>query len=240
MRSQSAVCFQTGRLPIKRRRPDDGNIHHRTRFDQAANEFIAAQRSNAERPEARAALGNFLAKRGQTADAEAEYSAALKLSPQYVTAAINLADLYRQLGRDGDGETILRTAIASSPRDAAAHHALGLTLTRLKRSGDALAELRKAAELEPDRSRYAYVYGVALHSTGSRDKAMAVLKEALRNHPNDRDVLSALVSFSRLADDAKAALAYAERLAVITPGDRNLLQLIEQLRRWATSAISES
>ena len=38
------------------------------------------------------------------ADAEAEYKAALQLSPQYVTAAINLADLYRQLGRDTEGE----------------------------------------------------------------------------------------------------------------------------------------
>ncbi len=82
----------------------------RARFDQAATEFIAAQRANAERPEARTTLANFLARRGQTADAEAEYKAALKLSPQYATAAINLADLYRQLGRDGDGETVLRAA----------------------------------------------------------------------------------------------------------------------------------
>ena len=190
----------------------------RASFDQAANEFIAAQRSNAERPEARASLGNFLAKRGRTSDAEAEYRAALTLSPQYVAAAINLADLYRQLGRDSDGETVLRAAIAASPRDAATHHALGLTLTRLKRSDDALAELRKATELEPDRSRYAYVYGVALYSGGSRDEAMAVLKETLKSHPNDRDILSALVSYSRTAGDAKAALGYAERLTVITPG----------------------
>ena len=186
-------------------------------FDQAAKEFIAAQRSNAERPEARASLGNFLAKLGQTAEAETEYKAALNLSPQYATAAINLADLYRQLGRDSDGEPILRTAIAASPRDAAVHHALGLTLTRLKRSDDALAELRKAVELEPDRSRYAYVYAIALHSGGSRDEALAVLKETLRNHPNDRDILSALLSFSRLAGDGKAALGYAERLAAISP-----------------------
>jgi predicted CXXCH cytochrome family protein len=203
----------------------------RERFDQAAKEFEAAQRSNADRPEARTTLGNFLAQRGLTADAEAEYRAALRLSPQYATAAINLADLYRQLGRDSEGESVLYAALAASPREAAVHHALGLTLTRLKRPDEALAEFRKATELEPDRSRYAYVYAIALDSRGIRDEAMAVLKEALKNHPGDREILLALVSFSRKAGDATAALGYAEQLAIITLDDRNLTALIQELRR---------
>ncbi|WP_410052252.1 tetratricopeptide repeat protein [Bradyrhizobium sp. SZCCHNRI30512] len=203
----------------------------RARFDQAAGEFISAQRANAERPEARTALANFLALRGQIGDAETEYKAALRLSPHYAAAAINLADLYRQIGRDGDGETVLRGAIAASPTDAAAHHALGLTLTRLKRHGEALAELRRATELEPGRARYIYVYAVALHSGGRADEAMTVLKEALESHPNDRDVLSALVSLSRGAGDARAALGYAERLAIMTPDDRNLAAFIGEIRR---------
>ena len=98
----------------------------RERFERAAAEFVAAQRLNADRPEARATLGNFYARRALAAAAEAEYRAALRLSPQYAPAAINLADLYRQLGRDSEGEGVLRTAIAASPRDAGLHHALGL------------------------------------------------------------------------------------------------------------------
>jgi tetratricopeptide (TPR) repeat protein len=203
----------------------------RERFDSAAGEFIAAQRSNAERPEARTSLANFLAQRGHATEAEAEYKASLRLSPQYATAAIDLADLYRQLGRDSGGETILRAAIAYSPRDAAAHHALALTLTRLKRPDAALAEYRRAAELEPAQARYQYVYAVALHSSGQRDEAMTVLKEALRNHRGNRDILAALISFSRLAGDLTAALGYAEQLAIIRPDDRNLVGLIEELRQ---------
>ncbi len=203
----------------------------RERFARAAAEFVAAQRLNADRPEARSGLGNFYARRRLFAEAEAEYKAALKLSPQYAPASINLADLYRQTGRDGDGESTLRTAISASPGDAGLHHALGLTLTRLKKPDDALAELARAAELEPDRARYAYVYGVGLHSAGRKDEAMSVLRESLGKHPDDRDTLLALVTFNRDAGDIGAALEYAERLVRIAPNDRNVASLVEDLRR---------
>jgi Flp pilus assembly protein TadD len=205
----------------------------RDRFDRAAAEFIAAQRLNADRPEARSALGSFYVRRGQLAEAETEYKAALRLSSQYGPAAINLADLYRRLGRDGDGESVLRAAVASSPGDAGLHHALGLTLIRLGRPREALDELRAAAELAPDQARYAYVYGVGLHSTGRVTDAMTVLKNSLTRHPDDRDILGALISFSRDAGDPAAALQYAERLASITPNNRELAGLIEALRRAA-------
>ncbi len=206
----------------------------RERFDQAAKEFAAAQRLNADRPEARTTLGNFFVQRGLVVDAETEYKAALKLSPQYTMAAINLADLYRRLDRDGEGESALRAALKISPREASVHHALGLALTRLKQPGPALAEFREAAELAPGEARYQYVYAVALHSAGQRDEAMTVLKAALAKHPGNRDILMALLSFSRTAGDIVAALAYAERLAAIAPDDQSLAGLIQELRRQTT------
>jgi predicted CXXCH cytochrome family protein len=212
-------------VPTASQPPPDREV-----FERAKAEFIAAQRANADRPEARITLGSFFARRGQPIEAEIEYKAALLLSPQYIVASINLADLYRQLGRDADGEAVLRAATAASPHDSAVHHALGLTLTRLKKPDAALAEFRRATELEPDGARYAYVYAVALNSSGQGDEAIAVLKKALERHPGDRDILSALIAFNRAAGDNGSALAYAERLAVITPDDRNLLTLMQQLR----------
>ena len=126
-----------------------------------------------------------------------------------------------------------RSALArcASTNSAAAHHALGLTLTRLKEPDAALAEFQKAAELEPDSARYIYVYAVALNSGGQGDSAIKVLMDGLaRHHPGDRDILSALIAFNRTSGDLRSALAYAERLATITPDDRNLAALIEQLR----------
>lgn len=202
----------------------------RVRFDRAAEEFVAAQRLNADRPEARSTLGSFLMRRGRAVEAESEYKAALRLSEQYVPAAINLADLYRQTGRDAEGEHALRSALRASPRDAGLHHVLGLTLVRLKQLEGALAELRQATVLEPDRARYAYVYAVALNSAGKGAEAIAVLKKVAIQHPQDRDTLMALVTFTREAGEIDAAFQYAEQLALIFPQDRDLSRLIQDLR----------
>lgn len=203
----------------------------RDKFAQAAAEFVAAQKLNADRPDARTALGNFFAHQTTAAEAEGEYRAALKLDPSFSPAAINLSDIYRQLGRDSDGERILRETLARSERDASLHHSLGLTLVRLKRSDAALNEFRLAAELDPERARYAYVYAIGLHSAGRREDARAVLKENLHRHPNDRENLSAAIAFSREGRDFVAALDYAERLARLVPDDPSLPKLIEELRR---------
>jgi predicted CXXCH cytochrome family protein len=203
----------------------------RERFERAAAELVAAQRLNADRPEARSALGDFYARRGMSAEAEAEFKAALKLSSQFAPASVNLADLYRQTGRDGEGEGVLRTAIAASPRDGGLHYALGLALIRLKKPDEAITELARAAEIEPVQARYAYVYAVSLQSAGRKDEAMVILKDSLARHPDDRDTLLALVTFNRDAGDIGAALEYAERLVRLAPNDRSLAGLVEDLQR---------
>ncbi|MGC2409929.1 MAG: tetratricopeptide repeat protein [Methyloceanibacter sp.] len=205
----------------------------RERLEHALQEFIAAQRLNADRPEARTMLGGVYARRGQMTEAEAEFKAALRLSPHYGPASANLADLYRQLGREADAESTLRKAIETSPQDAGLHHALGLALVRLKREDEAIAELRRAAELEPDRARYAYVYAVGLDASGHRSDAIQVLKDSLARHPDDRDTLLALIGFNRDVGDAATALQYAEQLARIEPANAELKTLLETLRSQA-------
>jgi hypothetical protein len=66
----------------------------RERFERAAAEFVAAQRLNADRPEARTALGNFFAQRGLVVDAEAEYKAALRLAPQFTHLQRSISPIF--------------------------------------------------------------------------------------------------------------------------------------------------
>ena len=207
----------------------------RESFDRAAAEFLAAQRLNADRPEARTTLANFLAQRGQSAEAETEYKAALKLSPQFTPAAINLADLYRALERGPDGLKVLRETVTAVPQDAGLHYAFGLALIRQKQNDEALAELRRATELAPDQSQYAYVYAVGQHSAGHVEDAITTLKENLNKHPVDRQTLQALITFNRDAGNIASALDYAQRLARSAPEDRRIADLVEGLKRQLES-----
>jgi len=209
----------------------------RAGFDGAAAEFIATQQLAGDRPEARTALGAFLARSGRRAEAEEQYRAALRLDARFAPATIDLADLYREQGRDNEGLGVLRAALVSSPSEASLHHALGLALVRLRRPDAALDELHRAAELDPRAARYAYVYAVALQSAGHLTEAGAAVRTSLKLHPNDRDLLGAALSFSRQQGDTGAALVYAERLARLMPDDEGLARTVETLRREVGTAV---
>ncbi|MFN7881972.1 MAG: multiheme c-type cytochrome [bacterium] len=202
-------------------------------FDAAAREYIAAQRLNADRPEARSSLGSFFARRGQAAEAEEEFKAALRLNAQFAPAAINLADLYAQTGRDGDGEEALLSALAASPGDAGLHHARGLALVRLRRLDDAVAALGRASEIDPAQARYGYVHAVALHAVGRLAEAVEALKVNTARHPSDRESLLALATYAEEARDLPLAIKAVEQLAVLTPGNMDIEALLARLRREA-------
>jgi len=130
-------------------------------FRRATDEYVAAEKFNADRPEHRTNLGGFHAERGEAMAAEAEYRAALQLDRGFVPAWANLADLMRMLGREAEVESTLREGLSVAPDAAALHHALGLSLVRQQRRSEALRELRRATELDPANQRFKYVYDVA-------------------------------------------------------------------------------
>lgn len=173
-------------------------------FARAAAEYEAAQLFNADRPEARVALGSFAARQGQLDVARARLQSALELNPAYVPAYVNLADLLRVQGRDDEAEKLLREGLRIAPQAAVLHHTLGLTLVRLKRNGEALAELREAAKLAPDDARFAYVYAVALESAGHGKAAKAEVDRALKLHPHDPNLRVAAPTLDKRVPPAAA------------------------------------
>jgi Tfp pilus assembly protein PilF len=194
------------------------SAEQRAAFDRASAEYVETQRYNADRADARVNLGTFYASRGDAAKGEEEIKAAIRLDPFFIPAYVNLADLYRARGRDAEGESILRDGLKTAPKSALLHHALGLALVRMKRTDQALGELERATALEPGNARFAYVYAVALHSTGRGAAAIARLEKTLLAHPNDRDILQALVSFNEARGDTVAAKRYAERYEKVASG----------------------
>ena len=198
-------------------------------IDQGVEEYIAAEQFNADRPEAHLNLGLIYAARGRFDEAEAAYRTAIRLNPASVQAHVNLSDLYRMQGRDDEGERVLRQALEAAPEAADVHHALGLLLVRRQQIPEALEALRQAATLLPENARFSYVYGVALHSTGDTDGALRVLAQTTTRHPYNRDVLMALATIHRDNGSVEAALKYTRDLAVLTPQDPAVRQLLAQL-----------
>ena len=209
--------------------PRQLTVEQKAALDRGVGEYEAAQRFNADRPEAHLNLGTLYAQRGDAARAEAEYRTAIELDPRFVQASVNLADLYRGQGRDADGERVLREAVARLPEDGSVRHALGLLLVREKRLDEAVGELRQAADLDPSHPRFAYVYAIALDGSGRREEALRVLAGNHARHPADRETLTALVSLNLEIGARDEALKYAQRLATLDPADTGVARLVSQL-----------
>lgn len=210
-------------LPRERLSPQEGN-----RLARAIDDYVTAQRVNADRPEHRVNLGSLNLRQQRYAEAEAEFRAAARLDPAFAPATVGLAELYAQQSRDGDGERVLRTALARTPDSAELRHALGLNLVRQRRTADALPELGRAAALDPATTRYTYVYAVALNSAGRSNEAITALETAHARRPADREILLALATINRDAGHREVALRWAERLLAIDPSAQ---PLVEQLRQ---------
>jgi len=201
----------------------------REAFTHAAEEFIAVQQYNADRPEALMLHAAFDARRGDVTAAEQRYRQVIERNPHYVPAYANLADLYRAAGREADAAATLHTGLEKVPPSAALHHALGLSLVRSQQLDRALPELERAAHLDPAAGRYAYVYAVALRSAGHVDRALEVLEAALERGPEDRDLLAAAITFNREAGRLDDALRYARQWARVSPEDSEVQRLLTEL-----------
>jgi tetratricopeptide (TPR) repeat protein len=181
-------------------------------YTTAAEEYIASQTANAERPEAQLNLANYYAARGDVAKAEAALKTAIELEDVFMPAYINLADVYRMQGNDAEAYGVLSKAKQEAPDNADVRHALGLVMVRLNRTEQAVAELQAAARLMPENARYIYVYAVALNSTGKSQEAIEQLQIAHDRFPENIEVLQALISFHRDAGNAFTAERYMKKL----------------------------
>jgi tetratricopeptide (TPR) repeat protein len=210
----------------------------RAALDRAIDDFLLAQRSNAERPESHVNLGILHAKRGRPEEAQRAYEAALRIAPHFVPAYVNLADLMRSGGRDDEGERLLRRALEVDPQNAAVHHALGLLLVRRGHADAARAELARAAELAPGDPGFVYANAIALHSLGRVDEALAALREGQKRSPAARALLVALVTINRERGATKEAREWARRLAEAAPFDPAAKRLARELEEAGAEALA--
>ena len=182
----------------------------------------------ADTPEAHYNLAIVLASTGQTADAEREYRAALRLWPRSIQARHNLALLLAQQGRLAEAAAELETLIAADPVPASAF-ALGLLYGQMGRWQDAAQALARCVEEDPSYPRARYNRALALAKAGDTTAALDELERAAEDPASHAEAVRTLVDLSRQVHD-KARLerwvveaARIDRDAVRDPGARELL-----------------
>jgi tetratricopeptide (TPR) repeat protein len=131
------------------------------------------------------ARGAELIRRGLDAEAESEYSAAIRIDPQNVEAHLLLGVLLGNRG-DIDGEIAEeREAVRLKPQDALGHGFLGVALGQKGDLDGDIAEEREALRLDPDSGSAHTDLGLALGGKRDWDGAIAEEREALRIDPQN-------------------------------------------------------
>ena len=134
-------------------------------------------------------------------------------------------NVYRRaiaLHRTGRPDAALATVdrlIAMRPQDAFYHELKGQILFESARPAEAVAAYRQAARLAPDEPLIAGWLGRALLASGlpgADAEALRILEASARDDPGEPGVLRDLAqAYARAGRDGDAALATAERLALV-------------------------
>jgi len=128
-------------------------------------------------------LGLALDGPGRTAEAIAQFQAALHLTPNDPRVHFNLGLALGAAGRIPEAIDQFEETLRIKPDYPGAHDNLGLALQERGDFPGAILRFRDALRLAPDDPRVHFSLGVALDATGRADEAIAQYREALRLAP---------------------------------------------------------
>lgn len=174
-------------------------------------------------------LGIALQDAGRTAEARAQFDAALRLDPRYAQAHYNLANL---LLDQGDVDAAIGHYAATEQDDPTftrVHGNFGIALLRVGRTQDAIRELVRAVAVDPGRSEAHYNLAGALVRADYLIDAIREYRKAVELKPDFADAHFNLAE--ALAQSGRSAEAAAEFQAVLklNPGDADARAALERL-----------
>ena len=163
---------------------------------------------------------------GESAAAEAEYAAALKLAPNDpdLLFKVGLANL---LHGDATGAVArLAEYTKLQPEDEEGFYYLAQAYHHAGADEQALKAIRRATEIAPSSAPIAQKYGELLCSTGDNDKAMAVLAKAQGADPALPRIDFDLAVASYNNQDLEGAVRYATLQTQRAPTDVEAVSLL--------------
>jgi tetratricopeptide (TPR) repeat protein len=152
-------------------------------FERADEYAARLEERYGTQPEVHYFRGTLFGFEGKTADAEREYRAELKISPNHVPCLAALVAIDLNKGNLTEGGLMARRAVNADPKSAEAHHLLGRVLLANGELQASLRELKIAKQLAPGnaevRAHLAMVYGKLGRMNEAKAESAAFL--ALKN-----------------------------------------------------------
>ena len=131
------------------------------------------------------ARGAEFFEKGQYADAETEYRAALQLDPQDSDLHVGLSAALTRQKKPDEALAEAHEAVRLNPANDRAHYSLGHAMFIKGDWGEAMAEEREALRLNPDNDRAHANLGAVLGKKGDQDGEIKEEREALRLNPKN-------------------------------------------------------
>ncbi|MBY3168756.1 cytochrome c3 family protein [Rhizobium laguerreae] len=209
--------------------PPDLFGDRRGNLEAAVADLRAYVETNADVAETQSSYGFFLFARQRIAEAEAAFRRAISLDPTLEGMRINLAEFYRATGRNDRSEQTYAEAIGMAPERADLRYGHALSLVRKQALTEAIVELEEAVRLDPQSSRYKTTFAVALDSAGRTGEALNRLDSWAAG--GDADVIGLALQYNLKLRRLPEALNHAEALARLRPEDREISDLIGQLKQ---------
>jgi tetratricopeptide (TPR) repeat protein len=129
-------------------------------------------------------LGVFLWKRGDRAEAQAHYAAAVRINPAFADAHYNLGVALAARGQTEPALEQMREAVRLNPRHARARHNLGAALWARGELDAAAAQYAAAVAIDPDYASAHHNLGALRWQQGRFDEAAACYRRAVELQPD--------------------------------------------------------
>jgi len=168
-----------------------GALHMTGDMAGAQRELGTALRLDPEYAPAHEIRGNILFHDGKTAEAIAEYRAAVREAPS-AGAHSNLGAALLAAGKLPEAMTENEEAIRLDPDMLNAHYNLGSIYLRMAEPEEAVPEFRAALKIDPNHARSYYMLGQALLATGHMVEAISQMEMAVELDPRQADARAAL------------------------------------------------
>jgi len=203
----------------------------RQAFAQALDEYRQQLEVSAYFPQGQMNRGRFYEQRGETGKAIRAYRRAIEIDPHFNPARVNLAMLYNTQGRNDEAEKLLRTVTEQEPGFGRGWYSLALLLAEEGRLDESIPYFDKASQLISGDSRVHYNRAIALQTLGRPQQAKQAYRQALELEPDNPDYLYGIVTLYSQQERYSDALAYAEKLKRLFPGNRQIEKLIEEIKK---------